>query len=154
VSAHQFREDGSHYNGGKVFFGYGYRAIGEPRLKMVRRWYRQGERRGQTEDHFFVDGAQVEGYTAAVEALKIPVAFTAEEVAALRMIGDEPADLRKLIDFNIRYALHEKGAIEWGPPGKCRRTDAGRAAIAPSCSHDYEAHDDKGWTCKLCGHQT
>ena len=22
------------------------------------------------------------------------------------------------------------------------------------CEHDYEAHDDKGWECKKCGHQT
>lgn len=130
MSAHQFREDGSHYNGGRVFFGYGYRAIGEPRLKMVRRWYRQGERRGQTEDHFFVDGAQVGSYAAALEALKVPIAFTAEEIAALRLIGDEPADLRKVVDFNIRYTLAEKGAIEWGPPGQLRRTDVGRAAVA------------------------
>jgi hypothetical protein len=56
MTTHQFREDGSHYNGGSVFFGYGYRAIGEPRLKMIRRWYRQGDRRGQTEDRYFVDG--------------------------------------------------------------------------------------------------
>ncbi len=33
---HKFREDGSHYNGSAVFFGYGYRAIEEPRLKSQR----------------------------------------------------------------------------------------------------------------------
>jgi hypothetical protein len=32
-----------------------------------------------------------------------------------------------------------------------------RAALAhkdKTCRHDYEALDDKGWRCKLCGHQT
>jgi len=126
---HQFLEDGSHYNGGAVFFGYGYRAIGEPRLKMIRRWYRQGDKRGKTEDRFFVDGAEVENYVAAVNALKAPVAFTPEEVAALRMIADEPSDPRSVIDFEIRQSLRDKGAIEYGPPGHFRRTDVGRAAL-------------------------
>lgn len=124
-----FREDGSHYNGGAVFFGYGYRAIGEPRLKMIRRWYRQGDKRGKTEDHFFVDGIEVENYVAAVNALNVPVIFTPGEVEALRMIGDEPSDLRSVINWEIRQSLHDKGAIEYGPAGSFRRTDAGRAAL-------------------------
>lgn len=130
MGAHQFREDGSHYNGGKVFFGYGYRAIGEPRLKMIRKWFRQGEMRGKTEDSFFVDGARVESHAAAIEALKVPTVFTPEEIEALRGIGDEPADLRKVIGFELLHSLLDKGAIEWGPPGQCRRTDAGSAALA------------------------
>lgn len=127
---HQFREDGSHYNGGRVFFGYGYRAIGEPRLKMIRKWFRQGEARGKTEDSFFVDGAKVENYAAALDALKIPTVFTSEEIEALRAIGDEPADLRKVIGWALLDSLRDKGAIAWGPPGQCCRTDIGRAAIA------------------------
>ena len=133
---HQFREDGSHYNGGAVFFGYGYRAIGEARLKMIRRWYRQGEMRGKTEDRFFVDGALVDSYAAALDALKSPVVFTPEEIAALETIGDEPADLRKVIGWELLDPLRDKGAIEWGPPGQCRRTDIGRAALA--AAHDWD----------------
>jgi hypothetical protein len=124
---HQFREDGSHYNGGSEFFGYGYRAIGEPRLKMIRRWHRKEPRRGVTEDQFFVDGIRVDTYQAALDALKVPPVFTADEIAALGVIGDEPSDYRKTIDLNILCGLHEKGAIEWGPRGRCKRTDAGRA---------------------------
>jgi hypothetical protein len=129
---HQFREDGSHYNGGKVFFGYGYVAVGEPRLKMIRRWYRQGEMRGKTEDRFFVDGAKVDDYDAALEALKVPVAFTPEEIAALGLIGDVPEDWRKVVDYDLLHALNSKGAIAWGPPGRCQRTEAGRATLSPS----------------------
>lgn len=29
-----------------------------------------------------------------------------------------------------------------------------KAAKLNACAHDYEAHDDKGWGCRLCGHQT
>ena len=126
---HRFLEDGSHYNGGAVFFGYGYRAIGEPRLKMIRRWYRQGDKRGKTDDRFFVDGAPVETYAAAVEALKVPTVFSSDEIAALRAIGDDAQDQRGVIDFKIRLSLHDKGAIEYGPPGSFRRTDIGRAAL-------------------------
>ena len=127
---HQFREDGSHYNGGKVFFGYGYRAVDEPRLKMIRKWFRQSDMRGKTEDSFFVDGVKVENYSTALDALKVPVVFTHEEIAALGMVGDEPTDLRKVIGFELLYSLRDKGAIAWGPPGQCYRTDVGRAAHA------------------------
>lgn len=36
-------------------------------------------------------------------------------------------------------------------PALCAAALRARAAL---CSHDYEAQDDKGWACKLCGHQT
>lgn len=130
MSDYKFRQDDSHYNGGEVFFGYGYLAVDEPRLKMVRHWYRQCDKRGKTEDHFFVDGAPVASLLIAAELLKVPAVFTAEEIAALRQIGDEPADMRKIIDWKIRLSLDSKGAIAWGPPGHFARTDAGRAAIA------------------------
>jgi hypothetical protein len=128
--AYQFRESGSHYNGGAVFFGYGYDAIGEPRLMMVRRWYRQGDRRGQTEDHFFIDGSPVESYAKAIEALKTPPLFTIDELAALRQIGDEPTDQRKTLKYETLYFLRCKGAIEWGPRGHCKRTAVARAALS------------------------
>lgn len=133
MSAHHFRENGSHYNGGKVFFGYGYDAIGEPRLSMVRKWFRQGEKRGKTEDTFHVDGLPVANYEAAVEALKTPPTFTADEIGALAAIGDEPAKHRD-IDWQVRWSLRAKGAVAYGPPGLLFRTDVGRVAIAAAGS--------------------
>lgn len=130
MSAHQFREDGSHYNGGAAFFGYGYEAIGEPRLHMVRKWFRQGERRGKTEDSFSVDGQPVDSYDGALAALAVPVRFTDVELEALSLIGDEPADYREAISYDVRHTLRRKGAIAYGPPGRCARTDVGRAALS------------------------
>lgn len=141
---YQFREDGSHYNGGKEFFGYGYLAIGEPRLKMIRRWYRQGARRGESEDRFFVDGDHVESIVAAIEVLKASPSFAAPEIAALGEIGDEPADWRKIIDYEILSALRAKGAIEFGPPGRCCRTDAGRAALEKARREHFECLNQTG----------
>lgn len=125
-ASYQFRENGNHYNGGGKFFGYGYDAIGEPRLSMIRRWYRQGEKRGTCEDQYLVDGALMETWDAAAKALSVPPVFSAEEVAALQLIGDEPGDVRDLIHSAIRHTLRGKGAIVWGPPGQCKRTDLGR----------------------------
>lgn len=116
---HQFRENGSHYNGGAVFFGYGYTAIGEPRLKMIRKWFRK--ERGRAQDEYFIDGAKVESYEAAIAALKLPVVFTDNEIIALASIGYEPADLRRKIGIGLLQSLSDKGAIECGPPGCCRR---------------------------------
>lgn len=127
MNGHRFQEDGSHYNGGAEFFGYGYKALGQPRLKMIRRWYRRGERRGKSEDRYFVDGVHVDSYAAAIEALETPPVFTAEEIAALATIGDDPADYRKAVPYELLHYLSAKGAIEWGPPGRCKRTDVGRA---------------------------
>jgi hypothetical protein len=127
---HQFRGNGNHYNGGAKFFGYGFDAVGEPRLMMVRKWFRQGELRGKTVDEFFVDGAKVDSYDAAIEALKTPPTFTPEEIAALSVIGDEATDHRDAVDRRILYSLRHKGAIEYAVRGRCRRTDVGRAAVA------------------------
>lgn len=129
MSTYQFRENGDHYNGGAVFFGYGYAAIGEPRLYMMRKWYRQGERRGKTEDSFHVDGTRCDSYEAAMEALKTPPVFSAEELAALKLIGDEYARHRTSDNVLTLHALGKKGTIEW-QKGECRRTDAGRRIAA------------------------
>ena len=126
MTAHQFREDGSHYNGGKEFFGYGYRALGEPRLKMIRRWYRQGERRGKTEDRYFVDGQRVESYAAALEALRTPPALTDDERPFLALFSATPAKLPSG-DISIMYQLREKGFVA-ADKGLWRITDAGMAA--------------------------
>lgn len=126
---HQFRENGTHYNGGREWFAYGYTAIGEPRLSMIRRWYRIGKRRGQTEDRFRVDGEPADSYEAAVAKLRLPPVYTEAEIAALAQIGDEPADYRRAVPWDELHSLAAKGAIEWGPPGRCCRTDAGRAAL-------------------------
>jgi hypothetical protein len=126
---HQFRENGNHFNGGEVFFGYGYTAIDEPRLKLIRKWFRKGPKRGLYEDSYYVDGKHVADYEDAIEALKVPVSFTNEELMCLAIIGDEPFDYRPLVPVQIRSSLADKGAIEWGPPGRCRRTDVGRAAL-------------------------
>ena len=105
---------------------------------MVRRWYRTGKRRGDTEDYFYVDGAQVETYGTALEALNTPPVFNTEEIEALKQIGDEPADWRKVIGWETLHFLASKGAIEWGPPGRCRRTATGRSAIAGSDLTDQD----------------
>ena len=124
---HQFRENGNHYNGGSVFFGYGYQAIGEPRLSMVRKWFRTGERRGQTEDSFSVDGSQVESYAAALEALKSPPLLTDEEAQALRAMGKAPVRA-STIALDARWTLRGKGFIAC-TDGACSVTDAGLAAL-------------------------
>lgn len=124
-----FKADGSHYNGGAAWFGYGYRAVGEPRFRIVRKWFRRGLLRGTTADLLYVDGAEVADIAEAEEALTKKPVFTAEEIAALRLISDQSADHRRIINFEIRYALTNKGAIVWDPPGRCCRTDVGREAI-------------------------
>lgn len=128
MGEHQFREDGSHYNGGAEFFGYGYAAIGEPRLKMIRRWYRQGVKRGVSDDRFFVDGQQVKDYAEAVEKLKTPPVLTGGERSMLALFGDEPIK-RPVGDIEAIFNLRAKGFVH-AADGLYTITDAGRAALA------------------------
>lgn len=127
---HTFKKNGSHYNGGNIFFGHGFSAVDEPRLSMVRKFYKRRDMRGKVEDSYYVDGEKAGTYEDAVTALKTPPTFTPEEVEALAKIGDEAADLRHEIGWQVRWSLHAKGAIEYGPPGHFKRTDAGRKALA------------------------
>lgn len=131
MARYLFRENGTHYNGGSVFFGYGYTADGEPRFSMVRKYFKKGDRRGTSEDEFYVDGEKVLDYTAGVVALEKPPVFTdREKRALLDVIRDEPSDIRKKVPWDVTMGLTNKGAIEWGPPGYCKRTVRGREAVA------------------------
>lgn len=115
----------AHYNGGKEWFGYGGQCIQEPRLGYIDRYYRATRDRVRT---WKVDGQDCADADAAWAALQVPVVVTDEERAALKIIGDEPADYRRAIDHEITHFLRAKGLIEYGPPGRCKRTDAGRDA--------------------------
>jgi hypothetical protein len=132
VSAHQFREDGSHYNGGAEFFGYGYVAIGEPRLLMVRKWFRRGKKAGVTEDSFSVDGERVADYAEALEKLKTPPVLTEVErqkLAELNAASVLPDVQQDMDSYLLWRALRCKGFVRM-LMGKAAITDAGRAALA------------------------
>lgn len=116
----------SHYNGGKEWFGYGRQCIQEPRLGAIDRYYRKDRSVVRT---WKVDGLDCVDADAAWAALQRPPVFTEEELAALATVGDEPTDHRGSLDHTLAHWLKCKGAIEYGPPGRCKRTDAGRAAL-------------------------
>lgn len=130
-AAYQFRENGSHYNGGATWFGYGYEAIGEPRLRMVRKWFRQGEKRGVSEDSFSVDGAPVADYAAALEALKTPPTLSEAEAVALAAFGDVPIRRPRDQDFEACVSVARKGFVHT-EDGNWTITEAGRAALTQS----------------------
>lgn len=138
MGSHQFREDGSHYNGGAVFFGYGYAAIGEPRLRMIRKWFRQGERRGLIEDSFHVDGVPVESYAAALEALKTPPSLDATEMAALAAFGDEPIRRPRDHELEVCLALRAEGFVS-ARDGFWTIAEPGRAALRSAAALAREA---------------
>lgn len=116
----------AHYNGGKEWFGYGKQCIEEPRLSCIDRYYRKDRSVVRT---WKVDGEDCASADAAWAALQLPPVLTGEERAALALIGDEPADHRGEIDYAVAHYLRAKGLIEYGPPGRCKRTEAGRAAL-------------------------
>lgn len=110
MASYQFRENGNHYNGGRDWFGYGYTAIGEPRMTMIRRWYGRGERKGKTEDHYFVDGAPMAGFEQAMIAMRTPPVFTPEELALLATATHHWQPRPDHI--TLMLSLRDKGAVE------------------------------------------
>ena len=118
---------GAHFNGGKEWFGYRFHCIQQPRLSRMDRYTRKDRSVASTWE---VDGVACADADAAWLALQTPPTVTQEEREALALIGDEPADLRDAIPYEMRHLLRAKGLIEYGPPGRCKRTDAGRAALS------------------------
>lgn len=82
------------------------------------------------------------GSSAAAAA---PIASTAEAFEAAAKVADDRYKIAREMrdDHGMRICTGISTAIRsLSPKGK------------NECAHDYEAEDDKGWRCKLCGHQT
>lgn len=60
-----FKED-VHYNGGKEWFGYGWTCVQEPRITMIRRYFRKTR---TSKDEWRLDGNPVVDAQAAVTEL-------------------------------------------------------------------------------------
>lgn len=114
----------THLNGGREWFGYGFQCIQEPRLGRIDRYYRNDRDVVRT---WKVDGHDCADAAAAWEALQKPPKFTDAEIECLRQVGDEPADLRKVLPYETYYFLQAKGAVTG--LRACQLTEVGRAAI-------------------------
>lgn len=120
------REDGSHYNGGPEWFGYGGRCVQELRLRYIDRSYRATR---TTTRSWIVDGIECASAEEAWERLQTPPAFSGDELTALATLTDEPSDLRATMPYELRRSLTDKGAAR-ANLGKYVITDAGRVVLA------------------------
>ncbi|MBI1684426.1 hypothetical protein [Caulobacter hibisci] len=120
------RRDGSHYNGGKEWFGEGGRCDQERRLRYIDRYYR-ATRTGERQ--WIVDGVACASADEAWDRLQAPPVFTPEELIALAVMTDEPTDLRDAYPYEVLKGLTNKGAAI-ANRGRYVITDAGRAAIS------------------------
>lgn len=108
----------AHYNGGREFFGYGYRCIEHPRIYQIVKYYRKDR---STVIEWYVDGERVADLAAAADRLSAPPTITAQEREALAGLSTEFTPKRDLdYDFEVFRRLADKGLIEW-KDGHCRR---------------------------------
>lgn len=136
--------EAAHINGGKEWFGYVHRCVQQPRLSRFDKYSRSTK---SVQSTWRVDGEDVGSLESAVDELAYPPRFTATELLVLAQIGREPADYRKVHPYEITSTLRDKGAIAYGPPGRCCRTlsdaevlDAlGRAESNASGNPEWEA---------------
>jgi len=104
---------------GHGFFGHMYRCIEHPRLQRMDKCIRKTR---SVEVSWWVDGAQVADFDAAIAALNSPVVLTAAQQVLFDKVPAEWTDLRKdpAYPFDVMHALADKGVIEY-ESGKCRR---------------------------------
>lgn len=120
------REDGSHYNGGPEWFGYGGRCDQEARLRYIDRSYRATR---STVRSWIVDGVECASADEASERLQKPPEFTDAELAVLATLTDDPTDLRKVHPYEVLRGLRDKGVAS-ANMGRYVITDAGRITLA------------------------
>jgi hypothetical protein len=118
---HQFKSNGTHYNGGAVWFGYGYTSTTDPRFSVIRKGLKK-ERR--MVDEYYVDGKLVESYEEGVRMLRTPPVFTDAEKWALGEVREG-----RWGGFDLMWTLRAKGAIEYLEPRKPSLTKVGEEAI-------------------------
>jgi hypothetical protein len=116
------RED-AHFNGSKEWFGYRFRCVEHLRLTRFDKYIRKT--RG-VESTFEVDGEAVASLEAAAELLAKPYEIQPEDIALLNLVPDEFRRLERRSRF---LRLRDVGLVEF-KDGNCRRTDAGRTALA------------------------
>lgn len=81
----RFRKDAVHFNGGKVFFGWGHRCVDQPRLLVIDKYFKKDR---STHRAYLVDGkTQCLTLLHALVALSTPPALTDFEIQLLSTIS-------------------------------------------------------------------
>lgn len=124
----RFQRNAVHFNGGKVFFGYGHRCVTQPRLLVIDKFFKKDR---ATKRSYVVDGKTTfEALPEALAALSAPPVITADDIELLRKLPD---DWSRQSPRSPYLPLGEMGLIEWGRDNESkvtlRRTPAGDAAI-------------------------
>lgn len=82
----RFNHDAVHFNGGKVFFGYGHRCVDQPRLLVIDKYFKAD--RSTKRSYLIDDKTPCETLDEALALLsKLPV-LSAEELELLRSMPD------------------------------------------------------------------
>lgn len=124
----RFNRGAVHFNGGKVFFGYGHRCVDQPRLLVIDKYFKADR---STKRSYMVDGkTQCETLPEALAALDAPPSL---DDVQRRLLADAPADFAR-VEGRVAYVeLAEMGFIEWGRDAEnrvtLRRSAAGTAHL-------------------------
>lgn len=124
----KFQRDAVHFNGGRMFFGYGHRCIDQPRLLVIDKYFKADR---STERSYLIDNkTKCDTLDEVLTALSAPPNPSAEELDLLRTASDDWFSPEKRAPF---MSLAAMGFIEWGRDAddrvSLRRTDLGRAAL-------------------------
>ncbi len=105
----RFRRNAVHFNGGKVFFGWGHHCVDQPRLLVIDKYFKKDR---STKRSYLVDGrTQCATLGEALAALSAPPVLTADEQRLLDGLSAEWAVPEKRAPL---MSLADMGLIEWG----------------------------------------
>lgn len=124
----RFDRDAVHFNGGKVFFGWGHRCVDQPRLLVIDKYFKADR---STKRSYVVDGKTTfEALPEALVELSAPPVISPEDIELLRKLPD---DWSRQSPRSPYLPLAEMGLIEWGRDADdkvtLRRTAAGTQAV-------------------------
>lgn len=127
----KFFRDAVHFNGGKVFFGYGHRCIDQPRLLVIDKYFKKDR---SSQRSYLIDGkTPCASLPDALAALSVPPVLTDEELLLLRTVSTDWTRPETRVPL---LPLAEMGFVEWGRDVEdkvtVRLTAVGCEAIAPN----------------------
>jgi hypothetical protein len=124
----RFIRDAVHFNGGKVFFGYGHRCVDQPRLLVIDKYFKAD--RSTRRSYLIDEKTTCETLDEALALLIAPPTPSPDEVELLRSMPDDWFRPEKRAPF---IPLAAMGFIEWGRDADgrvtLRITPAGRSAL-------------------------
>lgn len=127
----RFKKDDVHFNGGKLWFGWGHRCVDQPRLLVIDKYFKADR---STQRFYLVDGKTT--FTTLPEALAALSVLPTLTDFEIQLLSTVSRDWYRPEERVPLLPLAEMGMIEWGRDDEnkvtCRLSPAGAEQLTRS----------------------